>query len=180
MVETTTSTLDSHRSTYDVRYQRLETKSKADKQDTKDRSDPPKDSDTGRDASQSISDDKSGKNSNDDNSSEALAKRAKSRERSLQAQSLWDASMAYSITEQLVRDPRSQVLHICGSFHCERSLGIPEHLTRYRPGTSLAVITIQASGSFPDFDLGKMKRQGDFVVVTDAALPRSYDASAKE
>ena len=88
--------------------------------------------------------------------------------------------MAYTITEQLVRDPASQVLHICGSFHCERKLGIPEHLIRYRPGTSLSVITIISDASFPEFDFDTMQGEGDFVFVTDASLPRSYDASAKK
>ncbi|MEM8670985.1 MAG: ChaN family lipoprotein [Planctomycetota bacterium] len=114
-----------------------------------------------------------------DDSEEAVAKRAADRADSLAAQALWDASMAYSIARQLADEPDSQVLHINGSFHTEKRLGIPEHLQSYRPNTSLLVVTILADDSFPDFDTGTMESSGDFVIVTDNQLPRSYDASAR-
>ena len=38
----------------------------------------------------------------------------------LHAQALWDASMAYSISEHLIRWPDNLVLHMVGSFHVER------------------------------------------------------------
>jgi uncharacterized iron-regulated protein len=97
--------------------------------------------------------------------------------RGLEAQSLWDASMAYTIAEFLLRQPRAQVVHVNGSFHSEQRMGIPEHLLRYRPGSSLVVVTIVPHKGFPKFDVGEMTDKGDFVIVADAALPRS-DQSA--
>lgn len=163
----------------EFRRQRAKAKPEAKKQDQEDAKELAQDSGSEGDASETDLEQEPKDGKNDDESLEAIAKRAASREKSLQAQSLWDASMAYSITEQLLRNPKAQVLHICGSFHCERSLGVPEHLLRYRPGTSIAIITIQSTGSFPDFDPEKMAGEGDFVIVTDGSLPRSYDASAK-
>lgn len=92
--------------------------------------------------------------------------------KSLQAQSLWDAAMAYSIAEHLLKAPATQVLHLNGSFHTDSRLGIPEHLRRYRPGTTFLVVTILPEKSFPRFDCKEMTGRGDFVIVTDPALQR--------
>jgi uncharacterized iron-regulated protein len=97
--------------------------------------------------------------------------------RGLEAQSLWDASMAFTIAEHLLRRPRAQVIHVNGSFHSEQRMGIPEHLLRYRPSTSVLVVTMVAHKGFPKFHVGEMADRGDFVIVTDASLPRSYDSS---
>lgn len=94
----------------------------------------------------------------------------------LQAQSLWDAGMAFSIASFLTSNPGMRVLHCNGSFHTAAKLGIPDHLVRYRPGTSMLVVTMMSEASFPDFDENKMREQGDFVIVTDPKLPRSYSS----
>ncbi len=97
--------------------------------------------------------------------------------RNLEAQSLWDAGMAYSIANFLTRNPGKRVLHVNGSFHTAYRLGIVEHLTRYRPDAKSLVITMSSEKSFPEFDREKMMNQGDFVIVTDPALPRSYTST---
>jgi len=48
----------------------------------------------------------------------------------LEAQALWDATMAHSIAEHLKRTPAALVVHINGKFHTEERLGTPEHLVR--------------------------------------------------
>ncbi len=96
--------------------------------------------------------------------------------RSLEAQSLWDAGMAYSIADFLTRNPEKQVLHVNGSFHTAYRLGIIEHLARYRPDLKTMVVTMVPEKSFPEFDREKMLNQGDFVIVTDPDLPRSYSS----
>jgi uncharacterized iron-regulated protein len=92
---------------------------------------------------------------------------AESIARGLEAQSLWDASMAYSIAEFLTSHPGKRVIHVNGSFHTAERLGTVEHLLRYRPGTSVVVVTMVSEASFPNFDTKTMNGQGDFVVVTD-------------
>ncbi len=95
-------------------------------------------------------------------------------ERSLQAQGLWDAAMAWSIAAYLRSSEQGAIIHINGSFHSAGGLGIPEHLQDYLPGTSTLLVTIMDSDSFPDFDEENMRNQGDFVIVTDVSLPRSF------
>lgn len=98
--------------------------------------------------------------------------------KALEAQSLWDASMAYSIATHLLHNPGSQIIHLNGSFHSDSRLGIPEHLTRYRPGTSLLVVTMISDKSFPNFNESEMRGRGDFVIVTNPVFRKS--AKAKE
>jgi uncharacterized iron-regulated protein len=97
---------------------------------------------------------------------------SESAERSLEAQSLWDASMAYSIAEFITAHPGMRILQVNGSFHTSQRLGIVEHLLRYRPQTHALVVTIVSDTSFPAFDAATMNGEGDFVVLTDPAVPR--------
>jgi uncharacterized iron-regulated protein len=98
--------------------------------------------------------------------------------RSLQAQSLWDAAMAYSIAEFLTKHPGKRVSHVNGSFHTAHRLGIVEHLLRYRPNTPIVVVTILPEPSFPAFDVKRMYGAGTFVVVTDPTLPRTHSSES--
>jgi uncharacterized iron-regulated protein len=95
-------------------------------------------------------------------------------ERSLQAQSLWDATMAWSIAAYIEPRTQASVIHINGSFHSAEGIGIPEHLQNYLPGTRTLIVTIIDSYSFPNFEEEDMQNQGDFVIITDATLPRSF------
>lgn len=142
----------------------------------------------------------------------------------MDAQTLWDASMAYSIAEHLdkcgretesctlhgsgalqapvgleervnaasssnaicdgatVRDSKSGrplVLHVCGKFHAEGGMGIPEHLEAYREGLRILVVAFLPTSR--DVDISRcefleedLDQYGDFVVLTDLHSPRSY------
>jgi uncharacterized iron-regulated protein len=85
----------------------------------------------------------------------------------LEAQSLWDATMADSIARFLREHPGKHVLQINGSFHSEYHQGILEHLERYRPATTTLVVTILRDKSFPSWRDADMKSAGDLVIVTD-------------
>ncbi len=90
-----------------------------------------------------------------------------------EAQSLWDATMAFSVAEALKRSPEALVLNINGRFHSEQKMGIPEHLLHYRPGTDCLTITVLSENCFPNFDKA-FENFGDFIIVTDPKLPRAY------
>jgi uncharacterized iron-regulated protein len=92
----------------------------------------------------------------------------------LDAQSLRDATMAYSVAQQLKRQPAALVLHVNGNFHSEERLGVPEQLLHYRPKTRTLIITIVSGTSSPSFDAARHARLGDFIILTDSALPRSF------
>jgi Haem-binding uptake, Tiki superfamily, ChaN len=144
----------------------------------------------------------------------------------LAAQSLWDATMAHSIAAELVRDGAPAalarqggaaaaaplVMHVCGRFHIEGGLGIPEHLARYAPAARVAtavsvpVADVAAavaaaaacggagavgSSAATDTDSGSdgaalhaswraVAALADFVVFTDAALPRTFEMLPRE
>lgn len=91
----------------------------------------------------------------------------------LAAQTLRDASMGHSIAEFLNRSPDALVLHVNGKFHSEERLGVAEQLKHYRPRTRVLVLTIVPGEGFPDFDAPRLGGLGDFVILTDPALPRS-------
>ena len=90
----------------------------------------------------------------------------------LAAQTLRDAAMAHAISEHLGKHRGSVVVHFNGAFHSEGRLGVPEHLKTYRPQARVIVVTILSEG-YPDFDPARHAASGDFVILTDPALPRS-------
>lgn len=90
----------------------------------------------------------------------------------IDGQSLWDATMAYSIAEHLLRDPSALVLHVDGKFHSDEKLGVPYHLARYRPGTRVLVVSVVSGEGFPQFDAQKLGVLGDFVILTDPSLKK--------
>jgi uncharacterized iron-regulated protein len=92
----------------------------------------------------------------------------------LDAQNLRDATMAHAITQYLQRQRDALVLHAGGNFHSESRLGLPEQLQHYRPKIRTLVINIINDKSYPNFDAARMSRLGDFIVLTDPSLPRSF------
>lgn len=91
----------------------------------------------------------------------------------LDSQTLWDATMAHSIAEHLKKEQNSLIVHLNGSFHTESRLGTVEQLLRYRPNTKIIVITMRYEEDFKNFDKAKHTDLGDYIVLTDAKLPRS-------
>jgi len=95
-------------------------------------------------------------------------------ENGLQAQTLWDATMAYAITTFLTLNPGGLVLHMVGGFHVENHTGIPEQLEHYRPGTRSLVISMEMADDFRSFDPAEHAGLGDFVILTDKSLDLDY------
>jgi hypothetical protein len=91
-------------------------------------------------------------------------------ENGLDAQTLWDASMAQAITTVLEEVPGALVLHMVGSFHVENYTGIPEKVEHYRPGTRSLVMVMELAEDFGTFDSGEHAGLGDFVILTDKSL----------
>jgi uncharacterized iron-regulated protein len=91
----------------------------------------------------------------------------------LEAQTLRDASMAYAVADYLKRQRGALVVQVNGTFHSEERLGVPEQLAHYRPNARLVVVTIISDEGFPNFDAGRLGKLGDFVILTDPAIPRS-------
>lgn len=92
----------------------------------------------------------------------------------LESQSLWDATMADSVAKVLKSRKNALAVHLNGGFHTENRLGTVEHLLKYNPKARVVVVTIKSAQNFPDFDPAKDANAGDFVILTDPKLPRSF------
>ncbi|MFN4123103.1 MAG: ChaN family lipoprotein [Flavobacteriales bacterium] len=90
------------------------------------------------------------------------------------AQSLWDATMAYSIAEARRKHKSHKVLHLNGRFHSDERLGIFTHLKKYAPKAKVLVISAFADDNFPDFKAELHQAMGDFVILTDPNFPKTY------
>jgi len=84
----------------------------------------------------------------------------------LSSQSLWDATMAYSVARGLKRNKGSLIVHLNGGFHTENRLGTVEQFLKYRPKGKALVVTIRYVDDFRNFDKAKYTDLGDFVVLT--------------
>lgn len=85
----------------------------------------------------------------------------------LHSQVLWDATMAWWISQYLAEQPDALLLHMVGGFHVERGTGTPEHLEAYRPGTSRMIIVLQPVEDVDTFEPAPEGEWGDFVIQTD-------------
>jgi uncharacterized iron-regulated protein len=92
----------------------------------------------------------------------------------LDSQTLWDATMAFSIAERLKNNKNSLIIHLNGSFHTENRLGAAEQLLTFSPKAKVLVITMRSEDDFTKFDKTKHTDLGDFVILTDAKVPRSF------
>ncbi len=92
----------------------------------------------------------------------------------LASQSLWDATMAFSISGFLRQNKNALIIQINGGFHSESRLGIPEHLLRYNPKVKILVVNIKSDENFINFDKSKYENSGDFVILTNAKTARSF------
>lgn len=92
----------------------------------------------------------------------------------LASQSLWDATMAFSISEFLKKQKNALIVHLNGSFHTENRLGTAEQLLKLNPKAKILVVTMRYEDDFAKFDKAKHENLGDFVILTDAKIPRSF------
>ena len=95
----------------------------------------------------------------------------------LDSQTLWDATMSYSIAEFLKEKKNALVVHLNGAFHTENRLGTAEQLLKYRPKAKVLVVTMRYEADFTKFDQTKHENLGDFVILTDSKVPRSFKQS---
>lgn len=91
----------------------------------------------------------------------------------LDAQVLWDATMAYWISQAREEWPEALVLHVTGSFHVQNRTGVPEALARYEPRARVLVVVLEAVGDVEAFEVERHAGQGDFVILTDREFARS-------
>ncbi|WP_316743678.1 ChaN family lipoprotein [Pedobacter antarcticus] len=81
-----------------------------------------------------------------------------------QTQNLWDASMAWAISQYAKQHPGRKILQINGRFHSDEKLGLLFPLKRYAP--KLTVLTISSFAAAEDADWQSYRDLGDFILIT--------------
>ncbi len=89
-------------------------------------------------------------------------------------QSLWDATMAYSISEYLKANKDKKVMQLNGRFHSDEGFAIATQLKKYSPDIKSLIISTGTDDSFPNIDWGKHKHLGNYIIITDPSLPKTF------
>ncbi len=90
------------------------------------------------------------------------------------AQSLWDATMAWSIAEYFKKHKKSKILHINGRFHSDEKFAIITQLQGYNPNIKALVISSGTDEAFPNIDWQKHQALGDYIIITNPKVGRSF------
>lgn len=90
------------------------------------------------------------------------------------AQSLWDATMAHSLSEYLKKNQGKKVMQVNGRFHSDEGFAIVSQLKKYNPKIKALIISTGTDESYPNIDWNKHKHLGDYVIITDPAVPNTY------
>lgn len=91
------------------------------------------------------------------------------------AQSLWDATMAYSIAEYRRKNKLKKIFQVNGRFHSDEGFAVVTQLAGYNPKLKRVIVSTCSDSSFPKIDWSKYKKNGDFIIVTDPKVPRTYN-----
>ncbi len=91
-----------------------------------------------------------------------------------QAQNLWDATMGWSIAKFIKTHHDYKILQINGGFHSEEKLGAAAQLLHYDPKIRIINIAVYSDDSFTNPDWSKFNKMGDYIILTDPKLPRTF------
>jgi uncharacterized iron-regulated protein len=92
----------------------------------------------------------------------------------IMAQSLWDATMAYSIAEYLKINKTKKVMQVNGRFHSDEGFAVAKQLIKYSPDIEELILSTGSDESFPNIDWSKQKHLGDYIIITDPTIPKTF------
>lgn len=92
----------------------------------------------------------------------------------IMGQSLWDATMAYSISKYLKQNKGKKVMHVNGRFHSDEGFAIVSQLKKYSPKIKSLIISTGTDDSFPNIDWNNHKHLGDYIIITDPSVPKTF------
>lgn len=90
------------------------------------------------------------------------------------AQSLWDATMAYSISEYWRKNKNKKIMQVNGKFHSDEGFAVVAQLHNYSPKAKTLIISTSSDESFPKIDWSKYKADGDYIIITDPNVPKTF------
>lgn len=91
------------------------------------------------------------------------------------AQSLWDATMAYSITQYKRKNKTKKIMQVNGKFHSDEGFAVATQLLNYYPKIKRMIVSVSSDDAFPRPDWNKLKKNGDYIIITDPKIPRTYN-----
>lgn len=91
-----------------------------------------------------------------------------------QSQTLWDATMAYSIAKFYKTHKDFKIFQVNGGFHSEEKLGTVAQLKKYAPTVRIINIQTYADDSFDNPDWSKFAKFGDYIILTDPKLAKTF------
>jgi uncharacterized iron-regulated protein len=90
-------------------------------------------------------------------------------------QSLWDATMAYSIFQFRQKHSDAKILHLNGRFHTDEKFGIIQRLAEFDPKAKVLVISLEGNDeNFPKIKLDDYSKNVDYLIFTDPDVAKSY------
>ncbi len=90
------------------------------------------------------------------------------------SQSLWDAGMAYSIYAFLKKNKGMKIFHCVGKFHSDEKLGTAAQLQSYNKKLKILNISCFSDKSFANPDWQQFSNLGDYIILTNPDLKRTY------
>ena len=90
------------------------------------------------------------------------------------SQNLWDAGMSYSIYKYWKKNKNKKIFHMVGHFHCDEKLGTAAQLQKRKSSLVILNIASFSDNSFANPDWEKFSALGDFVIITDPALKKTF------
>lgn len=89
-------------------------------------------------------------------------------------QSLWDTTMAWSISEYYKANKEAKIMQVNGKFHSDEGFGIATHLKKYSPGIRMLIISSGPAEDFPVTGMEQCSKEGDYIIISDPAVPRTF------
>jgi len=91
-----------------------------------------------------------------------------------QSQNLWDATMGYNIAQFYKANKGFKIFQVNGGFHSEEKLGTVAQLQKYAPKVKVINVQAYADDSFENPDWTKYTKFGDYIIITDPKLPKTF------
>ncbi len=90
------------------------------------------------------------------------------------AQSLWDATMAYSIARYYKKHKDHKIMQVNGRFHSDQGFAVAAQLANYNKKIKRLIISTGSDDAFPNINWADHKKDGDYIIITDPKVPRTY------
>ncbi len=91
-----------------------------------------------------------------------------------QTQNFWDATMAWSIAKFAKANKDKKIFQVNGRFHSDEQLGTLAKLKVLSPKLKILNISSFSPEDFNNPDWSKYSALGDYVIVTDPSVKRSF------